>query len=80
MEGFNEIISQIDVLERDVMDRINQDPTWDRQAETITDRMAQLAAKVHDVTHNKICTINPDCPVYRRSMLRRVRKTLMFES
>lgn len=72
------IIERIDALESELKAFLPR--TYTREVESIMDRLVTLGASVYDSCHGRCDVIvNPDCPKYKRSMLRKFRKLLNFE-
>ena len=82
IEMIHEIITEIEQLENKVkafvIEHKEKRGKWDRNTEKIMDKIVTLGTWVHDTIHN--CAADPDemNPVYRRSMLRRVRRALRY--
>ena len=78
------IIARIDALENDVKAVIQEhkanNGSWDRGCEAVTDRLALLAAWVHDKMHGIECQPDELSETYRRSMLKKIRRALRYEN
>lgn len=81
-ENIQQIMSLLDQAETLTRSEIEANPKWDRPAEKVTDRLANLAAWIHDRTHDHIGDPAPPETMsvqYKWSMLRKFRKALGCE-
>lgn len=83
MTDFEKIIRDIETLEKKVesfaAQRKLEKNRWNKHSETIMDKLVFLGVKLHDTIHECECKPDEMCPVYKRSMLRRVRRALRYD-
>ena len=82
MPNLDAVIKQIDSLEIELKAymqiRKGMNGEWDRKCETMMDKLTILGSWVHDYMHNCVALPDADNPVYKRSMLCRVRRALKY--
>ena len=82
MPDLDAVIKQIDHLEIELKAYIQvhkgMGGKWDRQTEIMMDKLTVLGSWVHDYLHNCVAIPDQMNPVYKRSMLCRVRRALKY--